>query len=150
MKTRGQAAMEFLMTYGWAILAAIIVIGVLAVYLTDLPGSGGSTYLNAPLHLVASNIDDADTDAVNLEIRNDGADTIEVTGISVNFGDFTCNTLAAGRNISVGSSAQVTANCGADVFSADESYSGDIAVSYWIGGGSTTQVTSGKISSTAI
>lgn len=27
---QGQAAMEFLMTYGWAILAAIIVIGVLA------------------------------------------------------------------------------------------------------------------------
>ncbi len=29
---RGQAAIEFLMTYGWAILAAIIVIGVLAIY----------------------------------------------------------------------------------------------------------------------
>jgi len=32
MIKRGQAAMEFLMTYGWAILAAIIVIGVLAIY----------------------------------------------------------------------------------------------------------------------
>ena len=28
---KGQAAMEFLMTYGWAILAAIIVIGVLVI-----------------------------------------------------------------------------------------------------------------------
>ena len=26
---KGQAAMEFLMTYGWAILAAVIVVGVL-------------------------------------------------------------------------------------------------------------------------
>ena len=32
MQKRGQAAMEFLMTYGWAILAAIIVIGVLAYF----------------------------------------------------------------------------------------------------------------------
>ena len=32
MIKRGQAAMEFLMTYGWAILVAIIVIGVLAIY----------------------------------------------------------------------------------------------------------------------
>ena len=29
---RGQAAMEFLMTYGWAILAAITAIGVLAYF----------------------------------------------------------------------------------------------------------------------
>jgi len=32
MRTKGQAAMEFLMTYGWAILAAIIVIGILGYY----------------------------------------------------------------------------------------------------------------------
>ena len=32
MKKKGQAAMEFLMTYGWAILVVLIVIGVLAVY----------------------------------------------------------------------------------------------------------------------
>ena len=30
MRRKGQAAMEFLMTYGWAILAAVIVIAVLA------------------------------------------------------------------------------------------------------------------------
>jgi hypothetical protein len=34
---RGQAAMEFLMTYGWAIIAAIIVIGVLAIYFKPTP-----------------------------------------------------------------------------------------------------------------
>lgn len=34
---KGQAAMEFLMTYGWAILAAIIVIAVIAIYFR--PGS---------------------------------------------------------------------------------------------------------------
>ncbi|MBU0906528.1 MAG: hypothetical protein KKD18_03360 [Nanoarchaeota archaeon] len=150
MKTKGQAAMEFLMTYGWAILAAIIVIGVLAVYLTDLPGSGGTTYLNSPLYLVASNIDDATPDAVNIEIRNDGADTIDVQGISVDFGDFTCGTLAARKNVTVGSSDSFSAQCSADVITAGDSYSGDIAVSYYIGGSAVTQTTGGSISSTAV
>ena len=31
-KKKGQAAMEFLMTYGWAILAALIAIGVLVYF----------------------------------------------------------------------------------------------------------------------
>jgi len=35
---KGQAAMEFLMTYGWAILAAIIAIGVLAAFGVFSPG----------------------------------------------------------------------------------------------------------------
>ncbi|MFQ5531800.1 MAG: hypothetical protein ACE5ES_04255 [Candidatus Nanoarchaeia archaeon] len=36
---RGQAAMEFLMTYGWAILAAVIVIAALAAFGVFSPGS---------------------------------------------------------------------------------------------------------------
>src|SRR3989344_7880527 len=32
MKTKGQAAMEFLMTYGWAILVVLIAIGALAYF----------------------------------------------------------------------------------------------------------------------
>ena len=37
-KKKGQAAMEFLMTYGWAILAAVVVIGVLAYFGVFSPG----------------------------------------------------------------------------------------------------------------
>ena len=36
---RGQAALEFLMTYGWAILSAIIVIGALGSYLYFQPAN---------------------------------------------------------------------------------------------------------------
>ncbi|MCK5449465.1 hypothetical protein KAI32_01220, partial [Candidatus Pacearchaeota archaeon] len=35
---KGQAALEFLMTYGWAILAAVIAIGVLAYFGVFSPG----------------------------------------------------------------------------------------------------------------
>ncbi len=39
MNNKGQAAMEFLMTYGWAILAAIIAIGVLSYFGIFSPGN---------------------------------------------------------------------------------------------------------------
>lgn len=39
MNKKGQAAMEFLMTYGWAILAAVVVIGVLAYFGVFNPGT---------------------------------------------------------------------------------------------------------------
>ena len=45
MKNKGQAAMEFLMTYGWAILAGIIAIGVLA-YFGVFNTEGMSPYEN--------------------------------------------------------------------------------------------------------
>ena len=49
---KGQAAMEFLMTYGWAILAAIIAIGVLAYFGVFSPGKlvGSSAVLNNPFY----------------------------------------------------------------------------------------------------
>jgi len=50
MKTKGQAAMEFLMTYGWAILAAIIVIGVLAIYFRPSTLTSNSVIVTAPLY----------------------------------------------------------------------------------------------------
>jgi uncharacterized protein (UPF0333 family) len=50
MKTKGQAAMEFLMTYGWAILAAIIVIGVLAIYFRPSALTSNNVIVTAPLY----------------------------------------------------------------------------------------------------
>ena len=52
MSRKGQAAMEFLMTYGWAILAAIIAIGVLAYFGVFNPSrlAGSAAVLNAPLN----------------------------------------------------------------------------------------------------
>lgn len=41
---RGQAAMEFLMTYGWTILAAIIAIAILAYFGVFNPGQYTSDY----------------------------------------------------------------------------------------------------------
>ena len=63
MQKKGQAAMEFLMTYGWAILAAIVVIGILGVYFfrSDMMTPKGAIvsapfYANAQNAKVAGNI----------------------------------------------------------------------------------------------
>lgn len=63
---RGQAALEFLMTYGWAILAAIIIIALLAIYINPSEEMDITIYRNTcrnetvaervilPLHLLCS------------------------------------------------------------------------------------------------
>ena len=80
MKTKGQAAMEFLMTYGWAILAAIIVIGVLAIYFR--PGNlvSETVMMNVPFNVVSQVVGPTEFD---VEFRNGGGETY--TNMSVAF-----------------------------------------------------------------
>jgi hypothetical protein len=79
--TKGQAAMEFLMTYGWAILAAIIVIGILG-YLGFSSGilSPSASIARAPFHLNVANVN---TSTVNLELKNNGADDVSIYSVAV-------------------------------------------------------------------
>ena len=51
---RGQAALEFLMTYGWAILSAIIVIGALGSYFYFNSGSTTTFVVGAPFYGLAA------------------------------------------------------------------------------------------------
>lgn len=77
MKTnkKGQAAMEFLMTYGWAILAAVIVIGVLAAFGVFSPSSfiPNSCIISAPL---GCNAGTAQVENVTIETRNGAGETV--------------------------------------------------------------------------
>jgi len=88
MEKRGQAAMEFLMTYGWAILAAVITIGVLAYFGVFSPGKyvSGTTIVNPPFYANAFNIKDT---GVTLELKNNGGEdyviqSLEVTNCGTN------------------------------------------------------------------
>ncbi len=81
---KGQAAMEFLMTYGWAILAAIVAIGVLAYFGVFSPGklAGNTAIVNNPFYASSWQIS-ATGPNVKLELVNNGGDTIIVDGITV-------------------------------------------------------------------
>src|SRR3990170_3053196 len=80
---RAQAAMEFLMTYGWAILVVLIVIGALAYFgVLDpsklLPEKGGfPTGLHCDDYFVS-------TTGINLTIQNGIGKDIEILDMRVN------------------------------------------------------------------
>ncbi len=80
-KTKGQAAFEYLMTYGWAILAALIAIGTLAYF----------GFLN-PVNLLPSNCDLGtqlscveyeifDNATLNIKLRNNFGKDITITDV---------------------------------------------------------------------
>ena len=92
-KVKGQAAVEFLMTYGWAILAAVIVLGVLAffgIFKSDTL-IGGSAVINPPFYLKAWS---ANSNEIILDIRNSGSENYNIHRITVKIdeGAISCNT----------------------------------------------------------
>ena len=130
---KGQAAMEFLMTYGWAILAAVIAIGVLAYFGVFSPGkyTTGTAVVTPPFYVNAWN---AKTTGVTLELKNNGGATYNITNVEIeNCGNYTTSfTLAA--------SASNTANVSCTL-SADDNFKGDITIKY-TKSGSTVELTS--------
>ena len=81
---KGQAAMEFLMTYGWAILAAIVAIGVLAYFGVFSPGklAGSSAILNNPFYASAWQVNSIEN--ISLEVINNGGDSFFLSEIMIN------------------------------------------------------------------
>jgi len=138
---RGQAAMEFLMTYGWAILAAVIVIGVLASFGVFSP----STYvpnrciLSAPLGCNAGTVN---TTAIQLEIRNGGGEQYSVTGITVSGCTATGIVPALPDTLGDGELKVYTLDCAQ---TAGQKFQGDITVSYTKSGSALTLTSTGDI-----
>ena len=80
MYKKAQAAMEFLMTYGWAILVVLIAIGALT-YLVDFKSLiGNRCQLTAPLYCKSYR---ADVGSATLLVRNGLTDQITVTSIEL-------------------------------------------------------------------
>ena len=82
VKKKGQAAMEFLMTYGWAILAAIIVIAVIAIYFRPGTLVQNSVIVNAPFYGVGTTL--AATQ-IEIEVRNQGGEDLTVVTPTLTF-----------------------------------------------------------------
>ncbi len=141
---KGQAAMEFLMTYGWAILAAVIAIGVLAYFGVFSPGkyTTGSTVVNPPFYASAWNVKDSacskagvvGTDCINLELQNNGGEDYTITNVSI----VGCGSFFNGSSVVIPQSkAQIfDINCtypvgaAGDIGAVGKSFKGDITISY--------------------
>ncbi|PIN88850.1 hypothetical protein COU60_05510 [Candidatus Pacearchaeota archaeon CG10_big_fil_rev_8_21_14_0_10_34_76] len=144
MQRKGQAAMEFLMTYGWAILAAIIAIGVLAYFGVFSPGKfiTGAAVVNPPFYANAWNIQQDANDGIGgdqpgivLELRNNGGEdynlySVTITGTDSAGNPATCTYTGTPDLVSAGNPITTTSDCGTAVLTAGKTFKGDVTVSY--------------------
>src|SRR3989344_5264296 len=129
MERKGQAAMEFLMTYGWAILAAIIAIAVLAWFGVFNPGrlSQDTVFIGAPLGANAAKVN---VSTVTIDLQNGAGENIQLRNVQVGS---TCERSFNGAgtnlgiNISASSSALLYLNCTSTL---DDTLRGTITVNY--------------------
>ncbi|MEN9626747.1 MAG: hypothetical protein RL557_1075 [archaeon] len=137
MKKKGQAAMEFLMTYGWAILAAVIAIGVLAYFGVFTPGkyTSGNALVTAPFYVNAWN---AKTGGVTLELQNNGGETYEIQSVDV----ANCGTDSTKVNVTASSKTTKTIAC---TLVAGDSFKGDITINYRKSGSTVDLTSTGTI-----
>lgn len=146
MERKGQAAMEFLMTYGWAILAAIIAIAVLAYFGVFSPGKymPNVCTINAPLGCEEYAISNTN---VTLVVRNGAGDSVDISSVTLSG----CATI---QNESGGSVPYIVADgttikliaTGCTGLTTGSKFKGDISIAYIKGTGTLTQTSTGSIS----
>jgi len=134
---KGQAAMEFLMTYGWAILAAIVVIGILGVYFfrSDVL-TPKSAVVSPPFYANAWNAGVAGG-GVTLEIKNNGGESLVVSDVSLSsatVGGVARACIVGGATdpatITAGAMGDLTIDCTLVAADVGEIFKGDIVITY--------------------
>jgi uncharacterized protein (UPF0333 family) len=138
---KGQAALEFLMTYGWAILAAIIVIGVLAYFGVFSPGryAPNACAVTAPFYCNAWNARAAT--GVTIELKNNGGEAYTISSVDVT----NCGTQAGSTPIAADATATITVACSPALTEGD-SFKGDITITYTKSGSIVNLTSTGSIS----
>jgi len=133
MNKKGQAAMEFLMTYGWAILAAIIAIAVLAYFGVFNPGRYTSEMcqVSAPFTCDDNSVTSATpANGVQLILRNGGDVDYNILSITVsNCGPVTFATPVLVASGSTSTLGQLNVQCTTPL-TVDAAFRGNIEISY--------------------
>ena len=146
MKSKGQAAMEFLMTYGWAILVVLIAVGALAYFgllspdklLSDrcviTPGSG----------IVCDDYTSSATSQnIRLNLGNALNEDISITAVDANYtiggAGGTCAALGGAVSLPSGTSDNTLtlSSCTQTSGNKGKKIKGDLAFTYTVGGGLT-------------
>ncbi len=143
MRKKGQAAMEFLMTYGWAILAAIIVVGVLW-YLIGNPANlaGDKFQVSAPLVANAMALSTTIPNLV-MEIRNGAGNSITISDVLFDAGAGCTDLTAQSIVIPQGQLSLINVTC---TLGSGDRLNSDVTFKYTELGSSVTQQSTGSIS----
>jgi len=155
-KRKAQAAMEFLMTYGWAILAAIIVIGAIGyLYLSNI-GRSNVGAINAPFYMQAFTIQSGvgAASTVTLELINKGSETVDLSSVTISgcgAAGFNvaanCSGGAATSVVSGGTVYVCGTTCG--VANSGDNFKGNIIVNWQRPGSAIDQQASGSVAGDA-
>ena len=96
---KGQAAMEFLMTYGWAILIVVIAVAALAAFGVFNPQRfaqercvGESTKFACASNTIAIELLETGS-SLQLDLRNGAGETVIITGVSPRDSGGSCGTI---------------------------------------------------------
>jgi len=138
MEKRGQASMEFLMTYGWAILAAVIAIGVLAYYGVFSPGNSLPSIctLNAPLGCDEFQVN---TTHVQVIVRNGAGTSITLHNLSVSG----CGSDSTGYSVADGGTQPIVIAC--TTGEAGVKFNGAVTAKYLRSGKTINETSTGDI-----
>ena len=137
---RGQAAMEFLMTYGWAILAAVIVIGVLASFGVFSPSKyvPTSCTLAAPFGCVENQVT-ATTDNITFVMTNGGGVAVTISSIAIDG----CGAYNTSTDIGDGEDTAITVDCSPSISTGK--FNGGVTINYRTESGQLDLKSSGSI-----
>ncbi|MBU1111466.1 MAG: hypothetical protein ABIG93_04065 [archaeon] len=139
MRKKGQAAMEFLMTYGWAILVVLIAIGALAYFGVLNPSKflPSSCTLAPGLSCDEFKVDAA-SDEATIVVRNGMGKTITVS-------DFSLAGTACTGITSIADGSTSTAICSVAAGAAGDAFRGVISMDYVASGETLNHSISGTL-----
>jgi len=130
---KGQTAIEYLMTYGWAILIILIVAGVLAYYgifapsgfLAPTARGFGQLQVRSPWSISSAGV-------ITMDVENRVGQTINVTDIYATIGatSGTC-ALAAPETINSGEHTIVSCTLGGVTGTAGSQYTATVSIEYY-------------------
>lgn len=136
MVKKGQAAVEFLMTYGWAILAAIVAIGILYVIIGNPQNLVGDRFdLSTPFVAGAKS---ASVSGVTIEFRNGAGESVNVTSVVIT----NCGTTSNIGSVVDGTLRAVNVAC---TLTSGDRIKGDVSVNYRTTGSNVTQKATGSV-----
>ena len=152
MKMKAQAAMEYLMTYGWAILIVIIVAAALyslGVFSSPVgTRATGFANIGSPVDWTYNN-----NGTFNIMVKNAIGSPITIQTVTANCGTGTPPTVTltnttTGLTIGAGGTKEFSGTCSS--LTAGSSYSTQVSVTYTKTGGAYTQTDTGTVTGTTV
>ncbi|MBI4739557.1 hypothetical protein HY772_08535 [Candidatus Woesearchaeota archaeon] len=120
---KAQAAMEFLMTYGWAILVVLVAISALAYFGVLSPSKFLPERCTLPSGIACL---DHKATATSISLRVQNGLGVDITGVTLSL----CNGTSAAQSLANGAQATFAVTCSPVLVSGNKFSSDNVSISY--------------------